>query len=267
MTRGKISVLMGMYNCSDTLREAVDSIERQTYQNWELVMCDDGSSDDTFAIASKISELDSRIILLRNEKNLGLNKTLNKCFQISSGEFIARMDADDICVPERFEKQLSVLFNKNEYSIVSSRMFLFDENGVWGETFQKEIPSTEDVVISSPICHAPVMMYRLCMEKVGGYTEDARVLRVEDVDLWIKLYAAGYRCYNIPEALYGMRNDKNAFKRRKYKYRINSTRVRLRGCYCFRLRPIFYLKALEPMIIGLVPAGVRKKIRKYLHFR
>lgn len=263
MIKGKISVLMGIYNCSDTLRSSVESIKQQTYRNWELIMCDDGSSDNTYDIATEMAKSDERIIVLKNSVNLGLNKTLNKCFEKSEGEFIARMDADDICVPERFEKQLSLLKSKTEYSIVSSRMFLFDENGVWGKTSQKEYPTIEDVVTSSPICHAPVMMYRKCMEMVGGYTEDASVLRVEDVDLWIKLYAAGFRCYNIPEELYGMRNDKNAFNRRKYRYRINSTKIRLKGCYHFRLKTLDYLKAFKPMINGLVPSGLRQKMRKY----
>lgn len=263
MIKGKISVLMGIYNCSNTLEEAVRSIQHQTYQDWELILCDDGSSDNTYDIAYKMAKEDNRIIVMQNDINLGLNKTLNKCFAVSSGEFIARMDADDICLPDRFEKQLFCLKNKSGYDIVSSRMFLFDEDGEWGRTHQKEFPTVKDVVTGSPICHAPVMMRRECMEKVGGYTEDPKVIRVEDVDLWIKLYAEGYRCYNIPETLYGMRNDKNAFIRRKYKYRINSTRVRLKACHHFKLNVTCYCQAFSPMISGLIPAGLRQTVRKY----
>ena len=73
------------------------------------------------------------------------------------------------------------------------------------------------------------------MEEVGGYTEHRRMLRVEDVNLWIKLYAAGYRCRNLPEPLYRMRNDQNALNRRKYRYRVNSVYVRLQGCRMLKL--------------------------------
>ena len=73
------------------------------------------------------------------------------------------------------------------------------------------------------------------MLAVGGYTEDPRMLRVEDVNLWIKLYGAGYRCCNIQEPLYRMRNDQNALNRRKYVYRINSTYVRMQGCRLLKL--------------------------------
>ena len=140
-------------------------------------------------------------------------------------------------------------------------MLFFDENGEWGRNYVPLTPTAEDVVTKSPICHAPVMMRRECMEAVGGYTVDRRMLRVEDVNLWIKLYAKGYRCYNIQEPLYKMRNDKNAFSRRKYKYRINSVYVRLRGCRELKLGIWNYVKAVKPMIIGLIPTSVRRFIK------
>lgn len=258
----KISVLMGIYNCESTLERAVDSIINQTYQDWQLIMCDDGSADNTYSIAQKLAETDSRIVLIKNESNKGLNYTLNRCLELADGEFIARMDADDISVPDRFEKQVLFLESNSEYKIVSSPMILFDENGVWGETSSIEFPQPKDLISGSPICHAPVLMKKECMDSVNGYTVDKRMLRVEDVNLWIKLYARGYRCYNIQQPLYKMRNDKNALNRRKYKYRINSTYVRLLGCKQLNLGLKSYLFAFKPMIIGLVPAGIRSFIRK-----
>lgn len=258
----KISVLMGIYNCADTLAQAISAIQNQTYTNWELILCEDGSSDNTYEVARELAANDSRIVLLRNESNLGLNATLNRCLAVASGEYIARMDGDDDCVPERFIKQLDVLENHSEFDITSCPMILFDENGEWGKTSLPEYPSSEQVVTGSVICHAPVMLRKACIDAVGGYTEDKRMLRVEDVNLWIKLYAAGYRCYNIQEPLYRMRNDQNALNRRKYKYRINSVYVRLKGCRLLGLGPKCYIKAVKPMIIGLVPAKLRHWIRK-----
>ena len=141
-------------------------------------------------------------------------------------------------------------------------MILFDENGEWGKVASPEYPQPEDTVGGTAFCHAAVMMKKECMDAVGGYTEDVRMLRVEDVNLWIKLYAAGFRGYNIQEPLYRMRNDQNALNRRKYIYRINSVYVRLQGCRLLNLSPKCYLKACIPMINGLVPAGLRQKIRK-----
>lgn len=259
---GKISVIMGIYNCADTLERAIDSILGQTYKNWELILCDDGSVDESYRVALKAAEQDKRITVIKNENNMGLNYTLNQCLKIATGKFIARMDGDDDCLPARFQKQVEFLENNPEYAIVSSPMILFDETGEWGRTSAIEFPSSKDVVCGSPICHAPVMMRKECMDAVGGYTVDKKMLRVEDVNLWIKLYAAGYRCYNIQEPLYRMRNDKNALNRRKYKYRVNSVYVRLKGCRMLHLGPICYMKAFKPMIIGLIPAQVRKSIRR-----
>ena len=258
----KISVLMGIYNCEDTLLQAVQSIQNQTYQNWEIILCDDGSTDHTYEVAKRIAMTDNRIILLRNEKNLGLNQTLNNCLSEAKGEFIARMDGDDDCLPERFEKQVALLESHPEFQITSCPMILFDEEGEWGQTRLPEFPTSEDIIAGSPINHAPVMLRKNCIDSVGGYTVDTRMLRVEDVNLWIKLYAKGYRCYNIQQPLYRMRNDQKALKRRKYIYRVNSTYVRLQGCRLLHLGPKSYLKAFVPMINGLVPAGIRQAIRK-----
>ena len=259
---GKISVLMGIYNCADTLVQAVASIQNQTYTNWELILCDDGSKDHTYEVAKKLAAADSRIVLIRNEQNLGLNTTLNHCLSVASGEYVARMDGDDDCIPERFDKQIAFMELHPEYQIVSSSMILFDEAGEWGKVSCPEYPQPEDTVGGTAFCHAAVMMKKDCLDMVGGYTEDRRMLRVEDVNLWIKLYAAGYRGYNIQEPLYRMRNDQNALNRRKYIYRINSTYVRLQGCRMLNLGPGSYLSAFVPMINGLVPAKLRQLIRK-----
>lgn len=257
-----ISVLMGIYNVESTLEEAVESIINQTYSNWELILCDDGSTDNTLDVAKKLAESDNRIKVILNEKNLGLNYTLNHCLSVASGEIIARMDGDDTCALDRFEKQIEFLISQDEYDIVSSSMNLFDEDGTWETTTVKPTPTKSDVVTGSPICHAPVMMWKKCIDNVNGYTVDKRMLRVEDVNLWIKLYTAGYKCFNIDEPLYNMRNDKNAFSRRKYKYRINSTYVRLKGCKMLHLGFKCYIKSFKPMLIGLIPNSIRRTIRK-----
>ena len=105
-TRPLISVLMGVYNCADTLEEAVQCMIDQSYTNWELIMCDDCSTDNTLQVALSLASKDSRIRVLRNEENQTLAPTLNKCLDVAQGEYIARMDGDDICPPERFEKEL-----------------------------------------------------------------------------------------------------------------------------------------------------------------
>lgn len=213
-------------------------------------------------MAEGLAIRDNRIKLIKNETNLGLNETLNRCFAISKGEYIARMDGDDNCLPSRLEKQLAILESNNGFDIVSSAMVLFDENGEWGSKKVMEDAQPKDLARGTLICHAPVMMRRECMEKVGGYSKEKYTIRVKDVDLCIRLYAVGYRCYNIQEPLYHMRNGKDAVKRRKYRYRVNLTRVRLMGCSTLGLGFSDRLWAFEPMLVGLIPGFVRQGIRR-----
>lgn len=264
MDKYKISVLMGIYNCEKTVGEAIESLLKQTYNNWELILCDDGSNDKTYEVAKKYQEkYPQKIILIRNEKNLGLNKTLNRCLKHATGELIARQDGDDISESDRFRKEVDFLVNNTSYKIVSTAMSYFDAGGIWG--VQKKIvesPQAEDLIKGSPINHAPVMMWKKCMTDVCGYSEEKKFMRVEDVNLWLKLYEKGYRCYNLNEPLYSMRNDENAFARRKYKYRINSTRTRLLGAKALKVKWNVRLYAFVPMLIGLVPTKLRQLIRK-----
>ena len=125
----KVSVVMGIYNCASTLQEALDSLYAQTLQDFEIVLCDDGSIDKTYEIAKQNADTHPNIKLIRNEKNSGLNITLNNCLKIAEGKYIARMDGDDISLPTRFEKEATFLDEHPEYAIVSTPMIYFDEAG------------------------------------------------------------------------------------------------------------------------------------------
>ena len=107
--RPLISVLMGIYNCAETLEDAVRCIMQQTYTNWELIICDDCSSDKTLEIALQLASKDKRIYVLKNAVNMTLAPSLNKCLSEAHGKYIARMDGDDVCALDRFEKELLFL--------------------------------------------------------------------------------------------------------------------------------------------------------------
>ena len=99
----RISVIMGIYNCASTLVEALDSLYAQTYQDFKIILCEDGSTDDTFEVAQQYASRHDNIVLIRNDKNMGLNYTLNRCLELVDTEYVARMDGDDISLPTRFE--------------------------------------------------------------------------------------------------------------------------------------------------------------------
>lgn len=258
----KISVIMGIYNCADTLNDAVQSILDQTVEDWELIMCDDGSADNTYEKALLLSErYPEKIILLRNEKNQGLNYTLNRCLKSAKGEYIARMDGDDLCSPERFEKELEAFENYPEMAIVSTAMDYFDENGTWGCIKHPEFVTSRDFLYGTPFCHAPCMVRKDVMDQVGGYTESKWLLRVEDYHLWVKIYNCGYKGMNLGEALYQMRDDREAYNRRKFRYRLNEVYVKILSVQKLKLPVWGYMYALRPVLVGLLP----NKIYDLLH--
>lgn len=258
-----ISVIMGIYNCGDTLSEAIECIVHQTFADWELIMCDDGSNDDTYEIAISYKEkYPEKIIVLQNEKNRGLNYTLNKCLKQAKGKYIARMDGDDRCDKERFAIEINVLEKEPEIAIVSTDMEFFDESGVWGKISHPEYPVPEDFVKESPFCHAPCMVKREAYMKVKGYSVSDKLLRVEDYHLWIKMYKCGYRGKNIHKCLYQMRDDRNAYSRRSFKNRLNEYYVKRLAIRTFRLKKWNYLLALRPIIVGLLPNCVYDKLHK-----
>lgn len=260
----KISILMGIYNCESTLAEAIDSILEQTYTNWELIMCEDGSKDNTFAVASEYRDkYPDKIKLIKNEKNMGLNYTLNRCLKEATGEYIARMDGDDISLKERFEKEVQAMEQDENISIVSTAMTLFDETGEWGVTKVKKQPQPKDLIYKTPFCHAPCLVKKQAFDAVDGYSVSKKLLRVEDYHLWVKMYEKGYRGINLEEPLYKMRDDRNAQYRRKFKYRLNEAYVK--ACAVKKLKLPFYkyIYCLKPILLGLCPGF----IYKWLHRR
>ena len=253
----RVSIIMGIYNCENTLAEAIDSIISQTYSEWKLIMCDDGSKDGTYKIAEEYQKkYPEKIILIKNDQNRGLNATLNHCLEYADTEYVARMDGDDISLPERLEKEINFLDSHYEYAIVSCPMIYFDENGEFMRGKGSGEPDLTMMCRATPFCHAPCMVRREAYEAVGGYAVSDKRLRVEDWDLWIRMYEKGFKGYNLSEHLYRMRDDRNAFSRRKIKYRINEARVGASAVKKLHLNSIFYVMCLRPILVGFLPSGV-----------
>ena len=115
----RITVIMGIYNCADTLVEALESLEAQTYKQFKVILCDDGSRDNTLEVAYKWAELHPNYIVIKNEYNMKLAATLNHCLDYADTEYVARMDGDDLSAPTRFEKEINFLDTYPEYALVS----------------------------------------------------------------------------------------------------------------------------------------------------
>lgn len=249
---------MGVYNAEKTLKAAIQSIVDQTFQNWELIICDDGSTDHSYKIASTFD--DSRILIIRNKKNMGLGYALNRCLDLARGSYIARMDADDISMPDRLGVELDFLKLNPEYDIVSTSIIMFDENDEFCAGHCIQEPRAKDFIVGSPVAHPTCMIRKKCLEEVGGYSELKNTLRVEDIDLWIRLLEKGYRFWVLSKPLYRWRFNYDTIKRQKLKYRWNGTVVRLMGCKRLGLPAVYYLLTFKTVLIGFIPPPIRYKL-------
>ena len=255
--------MIGIYNCASTLDEALDSLYNQTFQDFKIILCDDGSSDNTYQVAKSHADAHDNIILIRNVKNMGLNYTLNRCLEYADMEYCARMDGDDISLPTRFEKEVKFLDEHPEFAIVTTPMKYFDAGGIFRVGTGGREPKLTDFPKASPFCHAPCMVRKEAYDAVDGYTVDKKLLREEDYHLWIKMYKAGYRGYTIDEALYMMRDDRNAARRRTFKSRCNEAYVKHLACKMLGLPFYYHIHCLKPLILGVMPVWMYRWLYKF----
>lgn len=260
----RVSVIMGVYNCAKTVADTIESIQNQTFTDWEFVICDDGSADNSVEIVKEYAKNDKRIILIQNEKNRGLPYTLNRCIENSSGEYCARMDADDLCDPTRFEKQVRFLDEHPQYGFVSTRMKRFDEEGFYDLKKSAGVvaPTKMDLIKGSCFSHAASMIRKSSYEAVGGYRDIPQIQGDEDYDLWFRLYAKNIFGYNLQEELYFFFDGRGASKRRTMKRRLHEAWVRNEGYKAIKAPLWCYAYAVKPIILALIPKCIYDRLRK-----
>lgn len=211
----KISVIMGIYNCAETLPRAIDSIICQTYTEWELILCDDASTDRTYLVAADYQKkFPEKIILIKNERNLRLAATLNRCLEYATGKYVARMDGDDEARPDRFEKQIQYLNLHPEIDLVGTSILrIFDEKRFYVKAVEK--PDRFTMRNRLPFFHSTILTYRYVYERLNGYTAEKRTRRAEDQELWFRFFYAGFGGANLQEALYIIYETDDSIRRRK----------------------------------------------------
>ena len=262
----KVSIIMGIYkmiNKRDIVKLAIDSILNQTYRNFEFIICDDGSNDGTYEMVQDLIKNDKRVILIKNNENKGLAYSLNHCLSMAKGKYIARMDADDISMPNRLEKQIKFLDEHFEYAIVGCNLLLINNKGIWGKRILAEKPIKKSFLFTSPFCHPAIVMRKEILDKVNNYKVEKITRRAEDYDLFMRIYANGYKGYNMQEFLYQFREDNDTYKRRAYKYRIDDVQVRYKGFKALGLMPKGFLYVIKPLIVGLIPSSILVKLRAF----
>lgn len=202
-TGPRVSVIVPAFNAAGHIGEALESVHAQTIGDWEVVVCDDGSSDDTAEVASSFDE---RVRVVRHERNQGLAAARNSAIERSRGSVLALLDADDVWLPGYLERQLQLLDRASEpqtVGIVSCNAYLRDAGGLLPGTYADRFGYAEDVTVERLFDISPIfisaLIPRAALDRVGLFATDLR--SCEDLDLWIRLVEAGYRVISTREPL------------------------------------------------------------------
>ncbi len=201
MNSPKITVLMSAYNAEKYLAEAIESVLNQTFKDFEFIIINDCSTDKTGEIIKGYATMDQRIRVINNTTNLGLTKSLNIGLKEARGEYVARLDADDVALPERLGRQYLFMENHPELTLVGSWAEIIDEQGqnkgyLRGET--KEYLLKFKMLFSNQLVHSTIFFRRSEVLDSGGYNE--AYVYVQDYELYSRLLKK-YRLINLPEIL------------------------------------------------------------------
>ena len=234
----EISVIMSVYNGEAYLVEAVESIRTQTFQNWELVIINDCSTDTTPELLEAFAREDARIKVHTNAVNLRLPKSLNKAISLCTGKYIATMDADDIALPDRLEKQYRFMEENPEVALSSCR-FMTMKNGVYaagGAGCRCDTASIRAMLlVANPILHPGVIAKADVMRR---FLYDTTLTCTEDLELWTRMAAENLRIEILPECL---------MLYRLHEKQITSTTLERQRVEVLKIQQKYYAALLQEM--------------------
>jgi glycosyltransferase involved in cell wall biosynthesis len=262
MSSPLISVILPFLNGGPAFAPALQSILQQTYSHWELLLCDDGSTDGSLELARNLR--DPRVTVWSDGKTKGLAARLNECIARAQGPLIARMDADDISYPERFARQVEYLEAHPEIDLVGCPMLVFGEDGE--PIGKRPAPLTHEAIIEDPasgfgLAHPTWMARRSWYHR---YQYDPNALRFEDAELLYRAFPTS-RFANLPQLLYGYRELRGGFRKR-LKTRLGRVRY-LRARRQESGQPFFYRAALTESIKVVLDGALAVTGTRYLMLR
>ena len=195
----EISVIMSVYNAEETVKYAIESIIGQTLKNFEFIIINDGSTDGTFDVLMEYFQKDNRIIII-NQENIGLTKSLNRSVEIARGRYIARQDADDVSLNKRLEIEKNFLEERGLDFVGSNVIYI---NKKREELFTSSLPLEYEDIFSkitkfNPFIHSTILIKSSLLKK---YKYDERFEMAQDYDLWLRILEDGYRAMNIKKPL------------------------------------------------------------------
>lgn len=259
-----ISVVMSVKNGASSLNKSIDSIINQSFQDWEFIICDDGSSDNTYQILEDYAAADSRFVIIRNETSKGLAYSLNRCIEIAKSNILARQDADDTSALDRFEKQYPFVIAHPEYAIVGTSWNNVDENGnILCQRHPLVQPTAKEQAKGGSYMHPSWMMRKDQVAKVGYYTANKYTLRNQDYHLVMKVLGEGMILYNMPDILYNYTSDDKMLKRtRDFKKVKGLMWIAWDSFQRNHLPFYYYIYVLKPLVVHLIPESIMNKYHR-----
>ena len=236
----KVSIITPSFNSEKYIGKTIESVQKQTYQNWEMIIVDDCSSDRTCNIVEEFSKIDPRVKLIRQTKNKGAGKARTYALEKSIGRFIAYLDADDIWKPDKLEKQVDFM-KKHNYGFSCSSYEVINDNGISLNKYVYMLPQVDYIgfLTNNLLQTVGIMVDTNIVEKKYLVMPDIR--RRQDAATWLQILKAGYKCYGMKEVLAEYRRTENSLSSNKikavkgiwYLYR-KIERLPLHfSCYCF----------------------------------
>lgn len=239
----------------------MDSILDQSFKDFEFLIYDDGSDEECRRFMEELGQLDPRIRILRGEENRGIAYGLNACIRAAKGEYLARMDGDDISLHHRLEIQTAFLDENMQFDYVGSAASLLEGEKLWGMRRLASIPQKENFLSFSPYIHPSVMFRREVFEKYGLYNTSDLCRRCEDYELFIRLHRAGSYGCNLEKILLCYREEKNSYKKRTFQSRRREARLRRQSFPALGLRGFrAELYKYKPYGAVVIPKGIYRKM-------
>lgn len=246
-----ISVIMGVYNDADSLEMSLDSIEKQTYENWEFIICDDCSNDKSKDILLRHAKRDRRYKIIENKKNQGLATSLNNCLKLAKGKYIARMDADDRSFDNRLKIEVNYLEEHSEIDMIGAAAQIVTENERIGIRRMPRVVTKMSFLKGNPFIHPTVMIRKTILDEFQGYNVNNR--RSEDLELWFRLFAHGKKGVNLSMPLLDYHESLDDYKKRTLKAAMEASRVYLKGYKKLGLPIFYYGYSLRPIVSAILP--------------
>lgn len=260
-----ISVIMGIkYRRPefDTLRRSLDSVLAQTCHDFELVICERGSSEQAKSMLAEYAAQDGRIRLIDGSGAGSFSEQLNICLERSTGAWIARMDDDDYSCPERFTRQLEYLRAHEDIAFAGCNVRLVQDGADAGVQCFPERPQVRDFLFSMPFIHPALMFRRAALEAVGGYSTLPRCGRCEDYDLLLRLYEKGFCGANLQEFLFEYSLPHNGITTRSFADRTNEVRTRWARFSALGMLPGALPYVVKPWAVWLLPRRMLKRLKQ-----